>query len=304
MTNNVQQATRIESFIDWFADRREAFDGLLIDIDGTLTTGQRSVPRAAEFLQWLQTNDVPFFLVTNDCDRSHQQKADWLAERGIDVAPDELVSCGDALAACVDEHGIAGEQVFVLGELGDPCYARQAGLRPVRSFEALPECAAVVIGARNYDMGSTCNAVINFLVANRDALLIVPNPDRYWPAGANRIAIGPGSVARFIAMVVEDYCHTVSPIYLGKPNAAVFNFAIAQLQQRTGLPLAAQPERILTLGDSLKSDIRGANRLGLTSALVLTGITSEAAVHSLPPDDEKVPDLIFAGLCGPVVLPP
>ena len=103
MTNNVQQATRIESFIDWFADRREAFDGLLIDIDGTLTTGQRSVPRAAEFLQWLQTNDVPFFLVTNDCDRSHQQKADWLAERGIDVAPDELVSCGDALAACVDE---------------------------------------------------------------------------------------------------------------------------------------------------------------------------------------------------------
>jgi ribonucleotide monophosphatase NagD (HAD superfamily) len=79
---------------------------------------------------------------------------------------------------------------------------------------------------------------------------------------------------------------------------------IAQLEQRTGLPLAAQPERILTLGDSLKSDIRGANRLGLTSALVLTGITSEATLHGLPPDDEKVPDLVFAGLCGPTVLPP
>ena len=125
-----------------------------------------------------------------------------------------------------------------------------------------------------------------------------------WFAGANRIAIGPGSIAHFIAMVVEDHCHTVSPIYLGKPNAAVFNFAIAQLQQRTGMPPAAQPERILTLGDSLKSDIRGANRLGLTSARVLTGITSEATVHGLPPDDEKEPDLVFAGLCGPAVLPP
>ena len=71
-----------------------------------------------------------------------------------------------------------------------------------------------------------------------------------------------------------------------------------------GVPLAAQPKRILTLGDSLKSDIRGANRLGLTSALVLTGITSEAAVHGLAPDDEKVPDIVFAGLCGPAVLPP
>jgi len=65
-----------------------------------------------------------------------------------------------------------------------------------------------------------------------------------WFAGANRIAIGPGSVAHFIAMVVDDHCHTVSPIYLGKPNAAVFNFAIAQLQQRTGMPPAAQPEPI------------------------------------------------------------
>ena len=45
------------------------------------------------------------------------------------------------------------------------------------------------------------------------------------------------------------------------------------------------------LGDSLASDVRGANRAGFTSALVLTGITTpEMAANA---DGEFRPGLIF-----------
>ena len=81
----------------------------------------------------------------------------------------------------------------------------------------------------------------------------------------------------------------IEPIYLGKPHAAIYEHTLYELERRFGVE--PEPECILMLGDSLASDVRGANRAGFTSALVLTGITTpEMAANA---DGELRPGLIF-----------
>lgn len=57
--------------------------------------------------------------------------------------------------------------------------------------------------------------------------------------------------------------------YTGKPETIIFNMAFIQSKYSNILP-----KRILMIGDTLETDILGANKSGINSALVMTGNTS------------------------------
>lgn len=125
--------------------------------------------------------------------------------------------------------------------------------------------------------------------------LLVPNPDSYWPNGRNgEFGIGAGGKARFICEILEEMGIAVKPEYFGKPYSAIYEYTVDLLKKRFGLPENINYSKILMLGDSLKSDIKGANILGIKSGLTLTGITSaEAAMRA---QDELKPDFIFESI--------
>lgn len=54
---------------------------------------------------------------------------------------------------------------------------------------------------------------------------------------------------------------------MGKPCPAVYEHVLARF------PAGTRRERVAGVGDFLGSDIEGANRAGLQSAVVLTGLT-------------------------------
>jgi ribonucleotide monophosphatase NagD (HAD superfamily) len=56
----------------------------------------------------------------------------------------------------------------------------------------------------------------------------------------------------------------------------------------------SDPKRIIMLGDSLVSDIAGANANGLSSALVLTGVTSLELLENAP--ETQIPDMVFTSI--------
>ena len=86
----------------------------------------------------------------------------------------------------------------------------------------------------------------------------------------------------------------VEPVYLGKPYPLIYEYALSLLCERYGLATPPDPHRIVMVGDSLTADSRGGKRSGLTTALVLTGITTAAQAESAVP--ELRPDLVFATL--------
>ena len=278
---------------DFFHSRRAGFDAVFFDIDGTLITAQQELPGAANFLQYLRCENIPFYLLTNDGNHSTLEKSQLMAKAGVNVSTDEIISCGDALVDVVRENHFSGHKFFVMGDLGVPCYAENAGLFPIRDVKRIEECTGVIVGEGFYNWQKNISAVFNFFRRHPERPFIVPNPDSYWPGGPNGdFGIGAGAKARFVKMLLQDMDINLEILYLGKPYPAIYRYAMHCLAERLNSPV--DPKRILMLGDSLQSDILGANRLGISSGLLLTGITSrELAEKAVAEQSELAPEIIF-----------
>ena len=279
----------LPSFHDWFLAHRGEFDAVVFDIDGVLAAGGQKLPGAPEFLGGLRTLGVPFALLTNDGNHSVEEKAAFLNRHGFGLTPDEIVSCSDGLAEVAQERGLSGRLFFLVGDLGKPCFAEKAGLRGTRDLERLPECAGVIVGEEHYDWEKVVNGVINFFIRHPAAPLLVPNPDEYYPTKGGDIHVAAGGIARFIQRVLEVYGVRVEPVYMGKPFGPIFEHNHRLLEDRAGRKIPRG--RVVMLGDSIASDIRGANDCGYRSALLLTGVTREMHLSAAA----AKPDLIFRG---------
>lgn len=282
---------RISRLFPWLEKKAGDYDGLLFDIDGTLVRGDKSLHGAEELLSWLDSISCPYLLVTNDSSHSHCEKAAILRASGLHVEPEDILSAGDVIVELARERDLVGKTFFVMGELGEPNYAREAGIIVTRSLSTLPECTGVIVGEKNYDWQSTFNAVVNFFIANPLAQFIVPNPDVYWPVGDGKIAIGSGATAGFLGSVLAEYGVSVQAECLGKPHGGIFEYARHLIAKRLGKSVDSA-DRIIMVGDSLKGDVRGANKARFVSVLVLTGITLEEQLERAMADPELLPDVL------------
>lgn len=270
------------SFTSWFEKHHEGLDALVLDVDGVLVGGGVLVPGSLSFIQELRKRNFPFGLLTNDGNHSVIEKAAGLSRHGFDIAAEEITNCLGGLSEYVEAKGLGGLLFYVVGDTGKPCGVEQAGLRATRDLARLPECDGVVVGEDHYDWEPVINGVLNHLIRHPGQPFVVPNPDEYYPAHGGRIHIAAGGVARFIQRVAAVNGVTLEPTYLGKPFLPIYEHHHRGLERRLGR--AIRRDRVLMLGDSLESDIRGANGFGYRSGLLLTGITRErhfetATVH-------------------------
>ncbi len=267
-----------KNFYDWWCEHHHRYRAVMFDVDGTLIAGPRLMPGADKIISWLRQHNFPFALLTNDGNHSPQQKSKLLKRCHLDIAPEEIVSCAMALKQYVADADLHGATFFVMGDLGTPCYAEAAGLKVIRDVESIEHCDGIIVGEGFYDWHKNIHAVLNALKMRPQLPFVVPNPDSYWPDSRRPgfVGIGAGGKARFICTILTEMGLEVVPHYLGKPYPDIYHYTVAMLKQRFELPSKLAMSEIIMLGDSLKSDIMGANQVGIDSALVLTGITSAA----------------------------
>ena len=281
----------ISTLHEWLAENLDTMDALVFDIDGVLLDNGGPARGSRALLETLRNNRTPFFLLTNDGDHSTREKAAILNAAGLQIHHTEIVSCGDGLVTLHEREKFSPAPFFIMGNLGNPCFAEKAGLNGTRDLSRIGECQGVIVGEKGYDWETTINAVVNFFIQHPDARLIVPNPDEYYPGKSpGQIRIGAGGVARFIVRVLKTYGILVFPIYLGKPFSPIFEKTHAQLEALLGRPVPRG--RVLMAGDFLRSDIQGARDFGYCSALLLTGVTNLEMLERSP----VRPDLVFETL--------
>ncbi len=274
----------------WMETHSDAFDAVLLDVDGVLVTARRAIPGSRALIEWLRAEKVPFALLTNDGCNSPKEKIRYLRDSGLCFNTDHIVSASHALVELAEERGWNGRLFFMMGELGKPCYAKAAGLRITRSLRRLKDCAGVIVGEKGYDWEEVITGVFNFLLRNPEAPFVVPNPDEYFAVGSGRLHPASGATARFVLQLCRSYGINVEPIYLGKPHEPIFDCAHHHLEKRAGRSLPRN--RVVIIGDSLASDIQGGRAYGYHSALVLTGITTGAMLER----SLVQPDLVFEAL--------
>ena len=106
--------------------------------------------------------------------------------------------------------------------------------------------------------------------------LVLPNPDIIYPE-ADGFGFASGAVALMLEAALEQRysgSRDLSFSRLGKPHPAMFEEAFRRCGTRN----------VVMIGDTPRTDVRGANRVGITSVLMGTGVAA-AALAGLPETD-------------------
>jgi HAD superfamily hydrolase (TIGR01459 family) len=118
----------------------------------------------------------------------------------------------------------------------------------------------------------------------RGLLFFCANPDLVVERG-DRLIYCAGAVADLYAQLGGEV------LYAGKPHPPIYQEAFAQIAALRGenVPRA----RVLAIGDSVRTDLTGATRMGIDCLFVTAGIHAEELGGRHPPDPGALA-LIFA----------
>lgn len=247
---------------------------LLIDLDGVLFHGDRVLPGAQELLRRLVGR--PHIYLTNNPIRSPAQVADALGAMGLPrPAPERILTSALATARWLAQVK-PGFRYFAVGAAGLDDALRAVGEPDARRADV------VVVGEGPGIDYESLTTGIN-LILGRGARLVATNPDTTVDGvcdGQRVVLPGGGAlVAPFAAAT------GVTPTVVGKPEPLLYEMALEQL--------GCAASRCLMIGDRPDTDIAGAERLGMWTALVRTGRFPPGAGWSL---DMPKPDFDVNGL--------
>ncbi len=278
----------------WEAGAKEAFSAILFDIDGVLVRNSTPLPGAREFFNRIVEQGFPHMVLTNDSARTHREKAAVLASAGFRVDHEDLVSPASALEYYLEKHGYANQKFFVFNDQNiEPL--RELGIEIERDPFKLPSCDAIIIGEYLDDLQEFLWQSFNTLIERPDMPVFCPNPDPFWPScRPTGFDIGSGSVASMLKEILHHKGIDLDVKYMGKPYRGIYDQTLALLEAKHGVDLS-EPKRILMIGDTLKSDVAGAVEMGLSSALLLSGTTSQAMVDRAYATRINAPDYVFDG---------
>jgi phospholysine phosphohistidine inorganic pyrophosphate phosphatase len=251
----------------------------LLDMDGTLYTGQDAIPGAAEALERLRARHMPWRLVTNTTSRSRSMVVQRLQAYGLDVSPEEVFTATLAAGELARATGYAYVAPFMAeSALEDMGALRLVGGTSGRRADRAPD--AVLVG----DLGERWSYALMqeaFEYLLEGAALIALSRDRYWLRDG-RLALDAGP---FVAGL--EFATGKNATVAGKPSVAFYQAALRSMGLTTSKAAAM-------VGDDLWSDVEGAQRAGLQGWLVRTGKYRESALRESGIHPDRILDSVAA----------
>lgn len=246
---------------------------VLLDMDGVVYRGRQPLPGVQEMLDYLERTGRQWLFVTNNATKTPEMFVQTLAQMGIQAAPGHILSSALATASWLADEYPARGRVQVVGMSGLILALLDQGF----TLAADPFQADFVVAAADFDL--TFRKVADATLAIRNgARFVGTNIDASWPSEQGELP-GAGSI-----LALLETASGVAPTVIGKPFPGMFQQAMRML--------GVGPEETLMVGDRYETDIVGAIKLGILTAGVLTGVTSEEGFRQADPP----PDLILPGL--------
>jgi HAD superfamily hydrolase (TIGR01458 family) len=232
--------------------------GFLIDLDGVIYIEDQAIPGAVAAVNWLRQQAFPVRFLTNTTMRSRDSLVEKLAHFGIQADPGEMFSTAVVAAKWLADKGISRVQLLLTED----------AKKDFGGFEITdrqPE--AVVVG----DLGTGFTFdILNsaFLSVRAGAQLVALQRGRWWQTKSG-LAIDAGAF-----VVALEYAAETEAELIGKPNRAYFEMALRDI--------GFEPSRVAMIGDTIDTDVTGAEAVGMPTILVRTGNYAIDALKSLP----------------------
>src|SRR5436309_14627097 len=187
----------------------------LTDMDGVIVRGTTLIPGAAEFLQRLRTQGLPFLILTNNSQYTPRDLQMRLSYMGLDVPAEAIFTSALATAQFLHAQRPGG-RAYAIGESG-----LTTALHDIGYVLTDQEPEYVVLGETTTYSFERITRAIRFVMAG--ARFIATNPDVMGP-GEGGIVPATGAVSSLISAATG-----VQPYFVGKPNALMMRTILRTL---------------------------------------------------------------------------
>lgn len=248
------------------------YNALLLDMDGVLYRGHHRLAGADTLIEFCRQRGIKTACITNNATMTPSQFAEKLAGMGIEFPAAHIINSAVATRLWLAGQYPQGTRIYCIGMNG----LRDAlfGDGYFVADDQAPAC--VVVGLDTEVTYAKLRQATLLIYAG--ARFIGTNPDVSLPV-AEGLVPGCGSLLAFLQAATG-----VAPFVIGKPGPTMFHSATQLLD--------IDPERTLTIGDRLDTDVAGALAANLTAGMVLTGVVTRADVDA----SSFKPDLLYNDL--------
>lgn len=242
-------------------------NGAIIDLDGTVYRGDALLPDADEGVSILRDGGASVLFVSNKAIERRDRYRDKLNGLGVPCESADIITSATVTADYLARHHPASVS-FVVGEEPLRDELRDAG----QTVTGDPTGADVLVVSmdRTFDYETLADALT---AMSEDTLFVATNPDRTCPVSDGEIPDAAGMIG-----AVEGVTGRSLDRMMGKPSETTMNAAKERLD--------VDANECLMVGDRLETDIVMGNRAGMTTVLVLTGVSDRESVDasSVSPD--------------------
>ena len=249
-------------FIAHFSELASDYDVLLCDVWGVVHNGIEAFPQSCDALMRMRATGGTVVFITNS-PRPSEQVIRQLGR--LHVPPetfDAIVSSGDVTRSVIQER--RGQSLFHIGPERDRSIFTGLDVR----FAPLESADYVVCSGLDDDDVETPDDYRARLEAmlKRGVFMVCGNPDVVVERG-DRLVYCAGSVADLYQTMGGEV------LYAGKPYRPIYDMALAKAKAAAGRDIALS--RILAIGDSVRTDLKGARSAGVDFLFVTAGIHAE-----------------------------
>jgi HAD superfamily hydrolase (TIGR01459 family) len=249
-------------FVERLSDLVDGVEVILSDIWGVVHNGLEAFPEACEALHTYRQRGGTVILITN-APRPADSVQRQLRKLGVaDETYDAIVSSGDLTRSFVADH--PGKKMFWIGPDRDSSIHRglDAVMAPLEQADYI-----VCTGLFDDETESAEDYRAMLLQAREHKLpLICANPDIVVERG-DRLIYCAGAIAELYRELGGE------AIFYGKPHRPIYERAMALAAERRGQPTSL--DRVLAIGDSVRTDLTGALGFGIDCLFLTRGIHSE-----------------------------
>jgi HAD superfamily hydrolase (TIGR01459 family) len=264
-----------------FAALAGDYDIVLSDVWGVVHNGIAATPEACDALTRFRAGGGTVVLLTNAPrpGANVRQILDRLAVPHS--AYDAIVSSGDVARALIIAR--AGERVFHIGPERDlPMFE---GLdAPITELERADYAVCSGLFDDTVETPQDYEPLVERMRA-RTLPMICANPDVVVERG-DKLVYCAGAIADLYAAAGGEV------VYAGKPYRPIYEQALSVAEAARGAPV--KHHRLLAIGDSVRTDIKGAAALGIDSLFVTAGIHAEELGERHDPDTLALSNIFAA----------
>lgn len=250
------------AFIEGLSALASQYDALLSDVWGVVHNGITSFPEACEALKRFRADGGTVVLITN-APRPGKVVVKLLDKLAVArEAYDDIVSSGDVTRAVIAAR--TQKNIFHIGPERDLPIFDGLDLRFVE-FEAADY--VVCTGLQNDEVeGPEDYRDLLMRLRARNLFMVCGNPDVVVERG-EKLVYCAGAIADLYAGLGGEV------LYAGKPHQPIYAQALARISALRGAP--APLARLLAIGDSVRTDLKGAAAFGIDCLFITAGIHAE-----------------------------